>query len=350
MLKYRPRGQVLPIWGIGALTVLILAFFGLNYANVVRWQVRAQNAADAAAQAMVAVQTTQWNQMNVALYSAAVEEYRIRNILYQLTLSVQQQGGCAAAGSCATDYANLRTAYLQAVNRYTKDVKTLDQITATSTFANQQADAVALLAYMQDRAHCGTARGLDCRFKYKLVKFESRTDMMEAWQDAYGIVEPGYVDQSLIPVDPPATVNKAIFGPARAEIVVCAKADPLIKPFFPQGAAKPFHAIARAAATAVMGEEDWMQPGSINKPASLGGGPFQPTEHYATPVSDNGWDWNAISFTGNAAQTYVQYNAYGEYIASNEFSAQFGWWSSVPVKPTYGALQPNDIADLDCAP
>jgi len=350
MLRQRDRGQVLPIWGIGSLTIAIFAFFGLNYANVVRWQVRAQNAADAAAQAMVAVQTTQWNQMNVALYSAAVEEFRIRNILYQLTLSVQHQGGCAAAGSCATDYANLRTAYLQAVNRYTKDVAALDQITSTSTFANQKADATALLAYMQNAANCGTARGLDCRFKYKLVKFESRTDMMEAWQDAFGIVEPGYVNQSLIPIDPPATVNKAIFGPARAEIVVCAKVDPLVKPVCPRGAATAFREIARAGATYLRAEGGWMQPGSITEPASCGGERFQPTPHYARADSDSRAGRNAVSFAGNAAQTYVQYNAYGEYIASNEFSVQFGWWNSVPVKPTYGTLQPGDIADLDCAP
>ena len=77
----RSRGQTLPIWALGIAAALVLAFAALQYGEVLRWQVRAQNAADAAATAALSVQTQTWNQQLALVYAAAVEEWRIRNLL-----------------------------------------------------------------------------------------------------------------------------------------------------------------------------------------------------------------------------------------------------------------------------
>ena len=84
MSRHQQRGQVLPVWAMGIMAMLIVTMAVVRYSDMVRWQVRAQNAADAAAQAIVAVQTQQFNEMGMVLYAADVEEFRIRNILYAL--------------------------------------------------------------------------------------------------------------------------------------------------------------------------------------------------------------------------------------------------------------------------
>ena len=50
------RGQTFPVWVFGTLTVLTLLGFSVNYGNSLYWQLRAQNAADAAAQGAHAAQ------------------------------------------------------------------------------------------------------------------------------------------------------------------------------------------------------------------------------------------------------------------------------------------------------
>ncbi len=92
--RHRQRGQVLPVWAMGIVAMLIVTMAVVRYSDMVRWQVRAQNAADAAAQAIVALQTQQFNEMEMTLYAADVEEYRIRNILYALELTAYGNGGC----------------------------------------------------------------------------------------------------------------------------------------------------------------------------------------------------------------------------------------------------------------
>ena len=63
MSKHGQRGQVLPVWAMGIVAMLIVTMAVVRYSDMVRWQVRAQNAADAAAQAIVALQTQQFNEM-----------------------------------------------------------------------------------------------------------------------------------------------------------------------------------------------------------------------------------------------------------------------------------------------
>jgi hypothetical protein len=83
--RHAERGQTLPVWTLAVLTALTLMFFSLNYANMIRWQVRAQNAADSMATAALSVQATQWNKMMTILYAADVEEWRIRHLIEGIT-------------------------------------------------------------------------------------------------------------------------------------------------------------------------------------------------------------------------------------------------------------------------
>src|SRR5580704_7977838 len=85
---HRQRGQTLPVWAFGILTVLTLIAFAISYGSMVLWQIRAQNAADAAAQGLLSVQATQWNETTALLTAAAVEEYRIRAIMQATLLTI----------------------------------------------------------------------------------------------------------------------------------------------------------------------------------------------------------------------------------------------------------------------
>ena len=79
--RHAERGQVLPIWILAGITAITLIFLGLNYANTVRWQIRAQNAADSAASTLISIQTQRYNEAEIMLYAADVEEIRLRHLL-----------------------------------------------------------------------------------------------------------------------------------------------------------------------------------------------------------------------------------------------------------------------------
>src|SRR5438270_8732 len=74
----RQRGQTMPFWVVGVLIVLTLLFFVANYGASIIWQIRAQNAADSAASTALTVQANLWNEENTILYSASLDEYRLR--------------------------------------------------------------------------------------------------------------------------------------------------------------------------------------------------------------------------------------------------------------------------------
>ena len=132
---------MLPVWCLAIVAMLVMVFMAVRYADIVRWQIRAQNAADAAAQAVLALQTQQFNEMNSALYASAVEEYRIRTILYGLELTAYGNGGCSADNSCSTRYATLYAAYLKAVARYHDEIVLLNRITANMDASTMKSDA-----------------------------------------------------------------------------------------------------------------------------------------------------------------------------------------------------------------
>src|SRR5487761_749976 len=74
------RGQTMPFWVVGVLIVLTLLFFVANYVASIIWQIRAQNAADSAASTALTIQANLWNEESTILYSASLDESRLRAI------------------------------------------------------------------------------------------------------------------------------------------------------------------------------------------------------------------------------------------------------------------------------
>jgi predicted lysophospholipase L1 biosynthesis ABC-type transport system permease subunit len=117
------RGQTFPVWAFGTLTVLTLLAFTLSYGNMLRYQIRAQNAADSAARGVLSIQATQWNEMSADMHAAAVEEYRIRAIIQGMLMAIRGNGGCESSvvargpQACSVMYGNLRRQYLSATAR-----------------------------------------------------------------------------------------------------------------------------------------------------------------------------------------------------------------------------------------
>jgi len=330
------RGQVLPVWAVGIAAMLMLAFMVIRYADIVQWQIRAQNAADSAAQAVMALQTEQLNEMTSTLYAAAVEEYRIRFTLYGMSNLAFGNGGCQSTNSCDSRYQAEYTNYLKAVYRYRAEVELLSQISANLSFATTKTDASALLAKMQQPAVCGTSGGLDCAFNYALVKYQVRTPVYQVLMDSVAFILPSEGHHN----NPALNVNPA-YNPAEVEVSVCADVPSPVPGFFGFAPA-PYRVIARSAATAVMREQDWFQPGSLQNPfkSSLGGGAayYQPEEFPSNSGSNDGtgFDWYAVQYGGNSATAYAALDGYAFQVFDDDFTKFVGWWGAVPIRPFMG--------------
>ena len=328
---------MLPVWAFGILAMLVLTLGVVRYADIVRWQIRAQSAADAAVQSALALQTQQFNEMTSTLYAASVEEYRIRGLLYGMELAAYGDGGCTAQASCPQRYAALYAAYTKAVKRYTDEVVLLNRITANMDYTTARSDAAALVGGMQRT--CSQPGGGDCAFAYTMLDYGPRTPVFTVQMDARAFVKPSLGAH----MTPAAGVNPSLV-PAQAEVAVCADVPspvPALFGFKP----KPFRVIARAAATAVMVEQDWFQPGQLNNGWTQTR--FQPAEQPSGPSDDGtGIDWYTVDYGGNANQAYSDANGYTFGIYQDEFSAFVGWWNAVPIRPYMGA---KSDADLGCA-
>ena len=330
------RGQVLPVWAVGIAAMLMLAFMVIRYADIVKWQIRAQNAADSAAQSVMAMQTEQLNEMTATLYAASVEEYRIRFVLYGMSNAAFGNGGCTTDGSCNTRYQALYTNYLKSVYRYRAEVELLSQISANLNYVNTKADASALLSKMQQPAVCGTSGGLDCAFNYALVNYQVRAPVYQVLMDSVAFILPSEGHH----MNPALSVNPA-YNPAETEVSVCADVPSPVPGFFGFQPA-PYRVIARSAATAVMREQDWFQPGSLQNPfrASLGGGLayYQPEEFPSnSPANDGtGFDWYAVQYGGNSASAYAALDGYAFQVFDDDFTKFVGWWGAVPIRPYSG--------------
>jgi hypothetical protein len=336
------RGQTLPLALGGIIAILVFGFFAFNYANTLRWQVRAQNAADSAAQAILTLQTQQFNEMTATLYAAAVEEYRIRHLLNGMVLASHYQGGCLyqnpavlAKAPAGCDYIELQleSDYAAAVGRYTGDVLALHQITASMNFTNFSKDALALLNQIRT---CSSAFSGDCAFKYGVPVMKPRTDTEAVYMDANGVLKPSPGNQTALAASvgtitsPPLNVN--LFAPVQVEVYACAIV-PSIIPSFLGWTFPPFTAVARGAATPVMVEEDWLQPGTIANPFTPGV-PYQPREKYlaggATVPDASGYDWYGLDYGGNGVVAVAGAH-WSSSPTADEFTVYVGWWNSIPI-------------------
>ncbi|HEV2738301.1 MAG TPA: pilus assembly protein TadG-related protein [Candidatus Elarobacter sp.] len=331
---------MLPVWCLAIVAMLVMVLMAVRYADIVRWQIRAQNAADAAAQAVLALQTQQFNEMNSALYASAVEEYRIRTILYGLELTAYGNGGCSADSSCTVRYATLYNAYLKSAARYHDEIVLLNRITANMDATTMHNDATAVVAHLANPGVCGKTGGGDCAFSYALLDFSPRTPVYTVVKDARAFITPSYGDNMNVA----SGVNPSLL-PAQTEVSVCADIPSPI-PAFLNFKPKPFRVIARAAATAVMVEQDWFQPGQLNN--AWTNNRYQPVETWSGSASNDGLnvDWYDTDFGGNSSQANSSYNGYVFGIDQDEFSAFTGWWNSVPMRP-YSGTQPD--SKLGCS-
>lgn len=334
-LTSRSRGQTLPIWSMGIAAALVLAFAAVQYGEVLRWQVRAQSAADAAASAALSVQTQTWNQQLSLLYAAEIEEWRIRGLLSGLQAAAFNDPGCAN-GNCQATYDTLRRQYNRAVERYRVDMDLINR-TSQYTFGQAQSDAKAIVAGLQQ--NCGQVNGGDCAFSYSVVSVVPRAGVLNDVEESAGLWA--------VNTGTPATVKQDLM-PAQIEVVTCAKIKPVV-PGFLNFQPPAFTAIGRAAATSAMVTQEWIQPGVIDDPIT--NAPFQPDETYGLTGTratgpDNGagpWNWFTVSFAGNPAHAYPYYDAYSVRANGPEFEAATGWWNAIPIRPFSGTLDANTV-------
>ncbi len=387
----RQRGQVLPLWAMGTITTLVLTFLALNYANAVRYQIRAQNAADSAAQAVVAIQAERWNLMTEMLYASNIEEYRMRRLLDGMLLSINYSGGCSSTtqdfsnlnnpnnelsgsvpppymtnnffgnmeheGTCNRTYVDLHDNFLRASNRYTQDIGFLNDVTALSTYTNWSKDAKSLLGTLATDCNNTGATGNtlhsdggDCAFKYTMLGAAERTGLLSVDEDAQEILVPSLGHTSNIGND---SENPELFAPVKVDIVTCRIVPPIIPSFGPFHLSSTY-AIGRAAATNVQMEQDWFVPGSLIDPARSPGGSstgsaFQPPESYTqssgadTGAGNTAYDWYDVDYGGNATTAYPSYGVFYAPIINDEMSARFGWWNAIPITPFAGSVQTSNV-------
>jgi len=350
MLKatHAQRGQTLPIWAFGSLSVLVLLVMVLNYGNMIRWQMRAQNAADAAARGILAAQTSQWNQTSMLLHAATVEEYRIRYLVNDLNEVINGSGGCNDKAdqndkkSCDGMYLNLRSQYLDAVSRYTSLVQLMNRV-STPTQQDQITTLKAALAQYQ--ANCGQPNGGDCAFTYTVIAASPRNDsyVENVYADCCAFVIGGGTHGS----------PKTDLSPLQVEVVACANVPSAVPSFF-TFTAPGFAAIGRAAATSIMSTQEFLYAGSIINPTT--NNVFQPTEYPessdgSAALKDNDANYR-IDYGGNPDNPLNQGNPatsdgkYGfTYQPKDEgLLVATGWWTSMPIRPFSGALTTGQFA------
>lgn len=337
------RGQTLPLWTFGTMTILVMLAYAFSYGTLIQWHIRAQNAADAAAQGLLTAQTSQWNQTVITLHAAAVEEYRLRFVINDILQVSRGSGGCNSSGTasdCRVMYGQLRQAYFDSLERYTTDVALLHRIDQP-TFANDVTAIQTALALYQDSTHCGTPQGGDCAFDYTLLPVSTRANsyLENVYSDCCGFTVGGGTS-----ADP-----KQDFQPMELEIVACANVPWPLKLF--KFEPPNYMAIGRAAATPIMVTQEFEYIGSLVNPDSPSGAVFQPSEfpetaygsaaltasddeNYRIDYGGNPNDpengGNPATSNGQAAFTYTPGDM-GLLVAD-------GWWGSMAIKPFSGTI------------
>lgn len=148
MLKtHAQRGQTMPFWLVTVVVLLTLFFFATNFITNIGWQIRAQNAADAQASALLSTRTNVLNQETTLLYAAAVDEYRLR-YLDQAMLNAINSRGCAGS-QCSTQYLSLRTQYQNALNGLQSVYQLLQRANNFTQGGQFNTDTSSLLSSLQ---------------------------------------------------------------------------------------------------------------------------------------------------------------------------------------------------------
>jgi len=257
------RGQTMPFWVIGVLIGLAMMFFIANYANALAWQVRAQNAADSAASGTLSVQANVYNEYNVILYAAAVDEYRMRALNQAMLNTLYGVGGCSLANNtCQQDYSQMESEYNIALAGYTDDIHLMDQAN-NITQGGQTTDQQKAISLLQGNQWCASSTDYACQFKITPLQFSNSSGNLSG---------AGYNEIDVI-----ACKNIPVWGSALLKL----------------GNAGTYQLLGRAAAAIVPANSESFKPGvAVN--ASTGQ-VFQPTEYWSPDQADPAY---AVDFSG----------------------------------------------------
>jgi len=339
------RGQTLPIQFASVLAMLVGSFLIYNWSCVLRLQMQVQSDADAAAQLAVLPQVTQFNEIELSLYGANVEEYRLRTIMEALLLNVRDSAGCdynnypnpaqdnvlqvgqqyPQAYNCDLNYPSLRQAYIDSTNRYTQDVQLLESV-ADVTTTEQQSAAATIVTALQT----GCVKSGDCNAKYFLNTYTARERALTLGiveSDAVAYAFEGY-DHGFVGSPTP------VLTPTTADVTVCENVKGMLPNIFGKTLG-PVYMIARSAATPVATTQEWFEPGITTDPTT--NAPYQQAEYWAdvTTVDAQGWNYDLVNYSGNYATAKPTTQTYQTSISnqSGEFSAFAAWWNAAVVHP-----------------
>lgn len=283
------RGQMLPFWALAVVCLITLLFFLANYASVLTWQIRAQNAADSAAALGISVQGSVFNQESTILYAMAVDENRIRFLNQAILNTIYGAGGCTTqSGGCAGDYTTLVGEFNQAVTAYQNDMQLL-QRADNFTEGGQQSDQTKALGAIG--TNCSVT---DCAFAYTVLNSSASN----------------------------ATCHKTSCGntPQQLDLVACHNVPLIASRLFGLAANGVFTALGRAAAIVTPSNTEVFSPGTAVNPAT--NQVYQPLEP----------QW---------ASTYPS-SAYT--VDYSRLQVEVNWYAVAPVTPYSGSLTPGSYA------
>lgn len=276
----RQRGQTMPFWVIGTLVVLTLLFFVANYASSIIWQIRAQNAADSAASTALTIQANLWNEENTILYSASLDEYRLR-VINQAILNTINGVGCSSSATCDADYQSLVAEYNTALNGYQADIQLLRQGN-NFTEGAQQADVKKAQTHIGSSCSAGDYM---CSFSYTALDVSNGNGLGNG--------------QSL---------------PTKADYVACKNVGYIAPLLFKLSNNASYKVIGRAAAAIVPVQTENFDPGTAINPST--GTVYQPTEtQWATAYNS---PWVSVDFSG--------------------LSVNMRWYAAATIRPYMGNL------------
>jgi Flp pilus assembly protein TadG len=95
------RGQTLPFYIIAVIMSLALSLFVMNYTNTIRWQIRAQNAADSAALAMISGDAGVANQISEEQLAKNAAENNVRDVINAMINAANGVGSSATQSNNA---------------------------------------------------------------------------------------------------------------------------------------------------------------------------------------------------------------------------------------------------------
>jgi hypothetical protein len=286
--RHRERGQTLPLWTLGALACLSMALFLINYANLIRWQVRAQNAADSVSSASLSPIATYYNDLTMAVYAANVAEFRLRYLDQAIVNNLNALGCSAATAQCDADYDYLVRAYDNAQAAYVgaaglvialgEGQDNVTQFQAASTGAWQA--IVPGQAQGADFLDCG-----DGDDTYKVCTANTDTAFTYYPLDVGGITGVNGVTGSDVGIGEPNTIDAA----ACVDI-------PLVATGFLKLPNKTFRAVGRSALGLIPISETIS---AVNALAPSGGSAYQPNEDWVTSAggTESGGSYYTVDFS-----------------------------------------------------